>query len=78
MIVEQLAAIWTDILGQQPDGGSSFFELGGESVAAVRLASRVEAEIGVRLDVADIFEDDPTFAMVLADVASRLQSQPAA
>lgn len=53
-----------------PDGqeDASFFELGGESISAVRLVSRIEEELDVWIDVGDIFEDDPNLAALISTV----------
>lgn len=57
-IAQKVEAIWRDVLSV-PSGqeGATFFELGGDSVSAVRLTSRVEEELGVLIDVGDMFED---------------------
>ena len=53
---EQLAAIWSELLGVQCVGRhDSFFELGGHSLLAVRLISRVREALGVELGLADVF-----------------------
>ena len=61
--VEQiLAGIWSDLLGVAtvaPD--ASFFELGGQSLMATRMISRVRAVLGVELPMRAVFEE-PTLA----------------
>jgi acyl carrier protein len=71
-IASRAEAIWRDVLGV-PDGQEdvSFFELGGESIAAVRLVSRVEDELGVLIDVGDIFEEDPNLASFVRTVLAQ-------
>ena len=52
-----LAGLWADILGRTVDEvglESSFFALGGHSLAAVTLASRARAELGLRFTLADV------------------------
>ncbi|GGW45917.1 non-ribosomal peptide synthetase [Streptomyces lucensis JCM 4490] len=51
-----LAAIWADVLGVDAVGVTDdFFDLGGESVLAARVLSRIRDELGVRLTVRDVF-----------------------
>lgn len=66
-VAEQVAAIWKDVLSEG-EPGASFFELGGDSIAAVRLVGLIEDELGVEIEVGDIFEDDPTLADLTATV----------
>jgi amino acid adenylation domain-containing protein len=59
---EQLAAIWTQVLGTERIGVfDSFFELGGHSLLAVRVASRVRETFNVDLPLRQLF-DGPTIA----------------
>jgi thioesterase domain-containing protein/acyl carrier protein len=52
-----LARIWCDVLGLQQVGiRESFFDLGGHSLAAVRLFSRIEQITGKRLPLVTLFE----------------------
>lgn len=53
----KLAAIWEKTLGLAPVGvHDSFFQLGGHSMAGVRLFARIEKEFGQRLPLATLFE----------------------
>jgi amino acid adenylation domain-containing protein len=53
----RLAAIWCSVLGlQSVDRTANFFEIGGHSVVAARLAARIEAEFGRRLSLATLFK----------------------
>lgn len=57
-ITQRVRAIWTDILGPGSDRpGATFFELNGQSIAAVQIAAAVEEQVGVTLDIGDLFED---------------------
>ena len=65
----RLVAIWEKILGVSPVGvHDSFFQLGGHSMAGVRLFARIEREFGRRLPLASLFES-PT----LEQLAVRLR-----
>ncbi|GIH75492.1 phosphopantetheine-binding protein [Planobispora longispora] len=72
VVQKKVEEIWTEVLevteGQED---ASFFELGGESVAAARIVARVEDELGVWIEVGDIFEEDPTMTEFIRTVAAR-------
>ncbi|MET9110656.1 amino acid adenylation domain-containing protein, partial [Streptomyces zhihengii] len=58
----ELVAIWSSLFAPQPVGVSTdFFELGGDSLLAVRLMARIRARFGVSLPVSLLF-DTPTVA----------------
>ncbi|OKI46437.1 phosphopantetheine-binding protein [Micromonospora sp. CB01531] len=57
-ITQRVTAIWTDVLGPGSDRpGATFFELNGQSIAAVQIAAAIEEQLGVTLDIGDLFED---------------------
>ncbi|MFL6291918.1 MAG: amino acid adenylation domain-containing protein [Thermoanaerobaculia bacterium] len=61
-VEELLAGIWSDLLGVSgvaPE--DSFFELGGQSLLATRMISRVRTVLGVDLPLRAVFEE-PTLA----------------
>ncbi|WP_435244834.1 non-ribosomal peptide synthase/polyketide synthase [Streptomyces sioyaensis] len=63
-----VAGIWSDVLDVHPVGADDdFFALGGDSVLAVRVLSRIREERGVRLTVRDLFT-----ARTVAEVAALL------
>ncbi|MEU5783362.1 SDR family NAD(P)-dependent oxidoreductase [Micromonospora lupini] len=68
-VKERLVALWTDVLGVSAIAdGDDFFSLGGNSLSAVELMSRIKEAFGVRLGVVAMF-DQPTlggFARALA------------
>ncbi|MBV9228234.1 MAG: amino acid adenylation domain-containing protein, partial [Chloroflexi bacterium] len=52
----QLVEIWEDVLGAHPIGiRDDFFELGGDSLLAVRLFERIRQECGKRLSLSTLF-----------------------
>jgi acyl carrier protein len=59
---EQIAAIWAAVLGHTTIvRDSDFFELGGESLLAMRMTARVRHMLGISLPVRTVF-DFPTLA----------------
>ncbi|MFJ3217585.1 phosphopantetheine-binding protein [Kitasatospora sp. NPDC086801] len=70
-----LAGLWADVL-ERPVGAveADFFALGGSSLRAVRVLSRIEAVIGVELRLARLFEDSTLggLAALVRDQADRV------
>jgi acyl carrier protein len=68
-IEQKVEEIWRTVLtvpaGQED---ATFFELNGDSMSAVRVVSRIQEEIGVVIDVADMFEQDPTLPALVRNV----------
>lgn len=57
---ERLAPIWCEVLQiDEAIDDQNFFEVGGESVAAIHLAARVEDELRTSCTIEDVF-DNPT------------------
>ncbi|RSD12022.1 non-ribosomal peptide synthetase [Amycolatopsis eburnea] len=55
-VERRLAAIWASVLGVDRVGVTdSFFELGGDSLLSMRIASRVRAELGVEVSPRVLF-----------------------
>ncbi|MFI1914793.1 amino acid adenylation domain-containing protein [Nocardia sp. NPDC020380] len=72
---ELLCAMFADVLSVSRVGiDDSFFDLGGNSLLAVKLASRIAAHFGTATDVAELFRN-PTVAG-LADSDYFAESQP--
>jgi hypothetical protein len=68
--VEQLVSIWRSLLRDDSLGAhSDFFDGGGTSLTAVRLRSRIRAQLGRDIDLLDVF-DHPT----PAELATALQT----
>ena len=68
---QQLAAIWREALDLEALGvDDNFFDLGGDSLAAVRVISRVQRELNAPVGLAALF-DAPT----VADLAALLRGQ---
>ncbi|MGR6975151.1 non-ribosomal peptide synthetase [Streptomyces cynarae] len=66
---DALCALFARVLGVPGVGvDDSFFTLGGESLQAVRLASRIEAELGYEISVGDVL-NHPTVAELDARLA---------
>jgi amino acid adenylation domain-containing protein len=71
--VEQtLASIWSEILGAARIGlDDDFFDLGGHSMLAVRMAARVRDTLDIELPLADVFEQ-PTIRELAGSVTAQL------
>lgn len=70
-------AIWEDALKLDRIGfDDSFVELGGHSLAAMRIVARTRAQFGVRVSVRELF-DRPTVAEFADVVRARLSVAPA-
>jgi len=70
-IVRQLSQIWARALGVPEVGlDEDFFDLGGESLAALRLLSDVECTFGRRLPLATLLE-----AATITEMAARLRDE---
>jgi peptidyl carrier protein len=55
---QRMCDIWSEILGVfdiSPE--STFFELGGQSISAIRILARVEEEFQAELQIEELFED---------------------
>ena len=75
---ELLAGIWAEVLRQERVGRQdNFFALGGHSLVAIQVVSRVRDTFGVELPVRCVFES-PTVAELSAAVeAARGEQRPA-
>ncbi|HEX9852373.1 MAG TPA: AMP-binding protein, partial [Woeseiaceae bacterium] len=67
----RLVRIWAEVLNLKPEAISvraNFFELGGQSLLAMRMISRLREELAVDIHVTEIFERP-----VLADLAAAVE-----
>ncbi|WP_250404485.1 non-ribosomal peptide synthetase [Streptomyces cellostaticus] len=53
--LDAVADIWGALLGQVPVPGDNFFEIGGHSLAAARVTSRVREAFGIDVGLQEIF-----------------------
>jgi amino acid adenylation domain-containing protein len=68
---KRLAALWSEVLGfPVEDAEADFFTLGGHSVLAVRLLSKIQAAFDLRLPLADLFAHS-TVARLAQRIAAR-------
>jgi amino acid adenylation domain-containing protein len=69
----ELTKIWESVLGMEPIGiEDHFFDLGGNSFLAMRLAARIEKTFGKKLRLATIFMA-PTIAKLAAVLRDEMQ-----
>jgi len=74
----RLASIWQEVLGVSQVGiHDRFFDLGGQSLSAVRTVSRIHQETGVLLPLSRFFAQ-PTIAELARAVDEELQTRAAA
>lgn len=72
----RVAAVWAEVLDVgSVSRGDNFFEIGGDSLAATRIAAQLRDELAVALDAVAVFEA-PTVAELAAYLAS-LEVEPA-
>ncbi|MGH3662380.1 MAG: phosphopantetheine-binding protein [Micromonosporaceae bacterium] len=69
----RVADIWCDVLGEPDPGDKTFFELGGQSIAAVRITTRIQDELGIDIEIGELFED-PTLSSFTEHVVSKSNS----
>jgi len=68
---QQMVRIWREVLAvSNVSMDDKFFELGGDSLLALRVANRLRESFGVRVSLRDLFEM-PTIAEFAAVVAER-------
>lgn len=77
-IERRVAAIWTEVLGASPSGVDDwFFGLGGNSLAATQVLSRISKAFGVRVSLREFFQL-PTVAELARLIRQRRQPDEAA
>lgn len=72
-MADTLKQIWADVLGKETSEiqhNSNFFEIGGDSVQAIKLAAKANQE-GVKLSSQQVFQN-PTFSS-MSDIATATQ-----
>lgn len=74
--VEDICSIWRDVLGiGEVAPGDSFFQVGGQSLAAVALLSRIERAYGVRLPMSALLAKASTPARMAAFLSAEAEHQ---
>lgn len=71
-----IAAMWCELLGLESAGiHDHFLELGGDSLFATQVASRILDYFGSEVSIQSMFEDCPTIAELAAEVVADLQDR---
>ncbi|AZC32355.1 Non-ribosomal peptide synthetase [Pseudomonas chlororaphis subsp. piscium] len=72
---QQIAAIWAEILRLPRVGlNDNFFEVGGHSLLAIQITSRVQAELGLEVPLAELFQTESLLAYAQAAAGCRAGS----
>jgi len=75
----KLGALWADVLGVEPVGrDDGFFDLGGSSLLAVRMVSRVRDELGIDVPLVQLFDRPTLSGFAAAAAAASTPAAPAA
>ena len=76
-LVETLTRLWKDVFGLESiDPDASFFDLGGDSLLATQLVSRLRARHGIELPISALFEAPTVHGLArLAIAALHLRTQ---
>ncbi|UGT62992.1 non-ribosomal peptide synthetase [Nocardia asteroides] len=73
-VEEAVAAVFAEVLeAERVSADQSFFELGGNSLSATKVVARVNAALGARIALRDLF-DAPTVAQLAARVVPALDA----
>ncbi|QHD06684.1 non-ribosomal peptide synthase/polyketide synthase [Pseudomonas sp. R76] len=72
---QQIAAIWAEVL-RLPQVGldDNFFEIGGHSLLAIQITSRVQSELGLEVPLVEVFQTETLRAYVQAAATFRAGS----
>ncbi|MFJ8545471.1 amino acid adenylation domain-containing protein [Streptomyces sp. NPDC093586] len=71
---ERIAAVWSDLLGKDASAHDSFFDIGGHSILAVRLVSRLQQDFDLDLPMRVVFER-PTIAQLAVEIEDRVRAE---
>ncbi|MCG7216939.1 beta-ketoacyl synthase N-terminal-like domain-containing protein [Paenibacillus mucilaginosus] len=76
-VEEEVTAIWEELFGIHPIGpDDDFFGLGGNSLLAIQLFSRLRSHYNIELQLENMF-DEPTIAGLVKQVNEALAAAPA-
>ncbi len=69
---QQIAAIWAEVLRLPQVGlNDNFFEVGGHSLLAIQITSRVQSELGLEVPLVEVFQTETLRAYVQAAATFR-------
>ncbi|SEF09447.1 non-ribosomal peptide synthase/polyketide synthase [Pseudomonas palleroniana] len=72
---QQIAAIWAEVLRLPQVGlNDNFFEVGGHSLLAIQITSRVQAELGLEVPLVELFQTESLRSYVQAAATFRAGS----
>ena len=73
-VEKAIAAIWQDVLERPLGVEDRFFEIGGHSLHAVRIVSRIRRDLGVEATLAQLFAHDTVRTLARALATSQLHT----
>jgi acyl carrier protein len=71
IFAERLAAIWSEVLRIPATPDSDYFELGGDSLAALEIAERASSELQIEPEMTDFYKMPTPRQMVTLREADR-------
>lgn len=71
-VLDQVSAIWAQVLDREPAPSDDFFAIGGTSLKAAKVVGKLRRALGIPLDL-DVMFTSP----VLADFAARVTERTA-
>ena len=73
-VEKRVGEIWNDVLDVSPgEDGATFTELGGRGTSALRIVARIGGELGIKVEVGDVFAHPrlPDFARHVVALSRR-------
>jgi acyl carrier protein len=68
-ISNELVHAWSNIFGKSVNQTDDFFDLGGDSMTAIRMVSDLQARYGVEIDL-EMFFNEPTITRLACAIVA--------
>ncbi|MEU1023197.1 acyl carrier protein, partial [Streptomyces sp. NPDC005904] len=67
VVTEAVRRAWSEVLGEEPESADvSFFEVGGDSLAAVEMIEHLQEELGRSVRIQDVYRSPSQAGLVTA------------